>query len=203
MDYSKGVYYPYFALLGAIRGQNMAMILLAGLVNHPKRYLMNPDKLNRSTSLRFSLITVSDTRTSKTDRSGPCMAKFVKNNGHHIVCQLIVHDEPQLIQKAVYSQSGIADVVCLSGGTGISPRDQTFEAISPILDKSLPGFGELFRMLSWDQVGSQSLLSRAIAGTYQDLVIFVLPGSPKAVELAMQKLILPEAHHLVAELRRH
>lgn len=178
------------------------MTLLVGLVNHLSKRLMNPSKLDHSIKLKFSLITISDTRTTKTDRSGPCMAQSVENAGHHIVSQLIVHDEPDMIQKAVYAQSGVADVVCLSGGTGISPRDQTFEAIAPILDKSLPGFGELFRMLSWDQVRSRAMLSRALAGTYKDLIIFVLPGSPKAVELAMDKLILPEAHHLVAELNK-
>ncbi len=164
---------------------------------------MNPAKLDRSISLRFSLVTVSDTRTTNTDRSGPCMAQCVEKGGHKIVSQLIVHDEPAVIQKAVFSQSRLSDVICLSGGTGISPRDQTYEAISPILDKTLPGFGELFRMLSWEQVGSRSMLSRAFAGIYKKTIIFVLPGSPKAVELAMQTLILPESHHLVAELHKH
>jgi len=153
-------------------------------------------------AMRFSLITVSDTRTVSSDKSGPCMAKFVQEDGHTIVAQLIVEDEPEQIRKAIHAQSQVADVVCLSGGTGISPRDQTYEAIRSMLEKILPGFGELFRMLSWKQVGSRAMLSRAIAGTYQKTIIFSLPGSPKAVELAMEELILPEAHHLVAELHK-
>jgi len=185
----------------AIRGANLDMILRDGLENHITIF-MNPEHLNRSVALRFSLITVSDTRTSSSDKSGPCMAKFVQQGGHTIVTQLIIKDEPDRIRKTIQDQSNLADVVCLSGGTGISPRDQTYEAIRSILDKTLPGFGEIFRMLSWDQVGSRAMLSRAIAGTYQNMVIFSLPGSPKAVELAMEKLILPEAHHLVAELQR-
>jgi len=153
--------------------------------------------------LQFSLITISDTRTSVTDKSGPVMAELIQNSGHQIVSQVIIPDEPDQIREAIYAQSGIADVVCLSGGTGISPRDQTYEAIHPILDKELPGFGELFRMLSWKQVGSRSMLSRAIAGTWDDLIIFAVPGSPKGAELAMERLILPEARHLVAELNKH
>lgn len=153
--------------------------------------------------LRFSLITVSDTRTKATDKSGPSMASFVLDSGHKITSQFIIPDEPEIIRDAITQQSGIADIVCLSGGSGISPRDQTFEAVRSILDKQLPGFGELFRYLSWEQVGSRAMLSRAIAGTCKDLVIFSLPGSPKAVALAMEKLILPEARHLIAELHKH
>ncbi|MCY4159704.1 MAG: MogA/MoaB family molybdenum cofactor biosynthesis protein [Bacteroidetes bacterium] len=150
--------------------------------------------------VRFSLITISDTRTPVTDESGPVMAQLVRENGHQIISQLIVPDEPERIQKAIYDQSGNADVVCLSGGTGISPRDQTYEAVRPLLDKELSGFGELFRLLSWEQVGSRSMMSRALAGTCSNLIIFALPGSPKGAKLAMEKLILPEARHLVTEL---
>ncbi len=161
---------------------------------------MNPHESGAPVTLRFTLITVSDTRTKATDKSGACMAKFVQSGGHMIVSQCIIPDEPDIIRETIHAQSGNADIICISGGTGISHRDQTFEAIYPLLDKRLPGFGELFRVLSWDQVGSRAMLSRAIAGTYADLIIFVVPGSPKAVELAMKKLILPEARHLVAEL---
>ena len=165
---------------------------------------MSTEKSGKGTLiLRFALITISDTRTEATDKSGPCMAKLVQDCGHKLVAQLIIPDEPDRIQKAVHAQSEIADVVCLSGGTGISPRDQTFEAVRPLLDKVLPGFGELFRSLSWQQVGSKAMLSRAIAGTCDNMIIFAVPGSPKGAELAMEKLILPEAQHLVAELHKN
>ncbi len=152
--------------------------------------------------LRFALITISDSRTETTDQSGPRMAELVRRNGFQISSQLIVPDEPDQIQKAINALSETADVVCMSGGTGISNRDQTFEAVQPLLDKHLPGFGELFRMLSWEQVGSRAMLSRAIAGTCGNMIVFALPGSPKATSLAMEKLILPEAQHLVTELRK-
>ncbi len=152
--------------------------------------------------LRFALITVSDTRTKATDKSGACMAGFIQEGGHMIVSQCIIPDEPDIIRETIHAQSGYTDVICLSGGTGISHRDQTFEAVNPLLDKRLPGFGELFRLLSWEQVGSRAMLSRAIAGTCAGMVVFAVPGSPKAVELAMEKLILPEARHLVAELHK-
>ncbi len=153
-------------------------------------------------TLRFALITISDSRTKTTDQSGARMAELVQSNGFIISSQFIIPDEPDKIQEAICAQSETADVVCLSGGTGISNRDQTFEAVRPLLDKRLPGFGELFRLLSWQQVGSKAMLSRAIAGTCGDMIIFAVPGSPKAATLAMEKLILPEAKHLVAELHK-
>ena len=163
---------------------------------------MNASTRLPAESLRFALITVSDTRTAQTDISGPCMEHLVIESGHRIVTQCIVPDEPEIIQTTVHAQSGIADVVCLSGGTGISHRDQTYEAVYPLLDKELPGFGELFRLLSWKQVGSRAMFSRAVAGTCAELIIFSIPGSPKAVTLAMEELILPEVQHLLRELHK-
>ena len=179
----------------------MDMILLDGLASHRSKK-MSIHESGAPATLRFTLITVSDTRTKATDKSGACMARLVQHSGHTIASQCIIPDEPDVIRETIHAQSGNTDVVCVSGGTGISHRDQTFEAIHPLLDKRLPGFGELFRVLSWDQVGSRAMLSRAIAGTCAGLIIFVVPGSPKAVELAMEKLILPEARHLVAELHK-
>ncbi len=164
---------------------------------------MSCHESNAPAILRFALITVSDTRTKATDVSGLHMANLIADNGHEITSQSIVPDEPIIIKEVIRAQSGSADVLCLSGGTGISRRDQTYEAVSALLDRTLPGFGELFRLLSWEQVGSRAMLSRAIAGIYGGLIIFSLPGSPKAVTLAMEKLILPEARHLVSELRKH
>jgi len=164
---------------------------------------MSCHESNAPTILRFALITVSDTRTKATDLSGLQMANLITANGHEITSQSIVPDEPTIIEKVIRAHSGSADVLCLSGGTGISRRDQTYEAVSALLERTLPGFGELFRMLSWQQVGSRAMLSRAIAGIYGSLIVFSLPGSPKAVVLAMEKLILPEARHIVSELRKH
>ncbi|MXZ05171.1 MAG: molybdenum cofactor biosynthesis protein MoaB [Rhodothermaceae bacterium] len=164
---------------------------------------MSCHESNAPTILRFALITVSDTRKKTTDVSGLKMANLIIDDGHEITSQSIIPDEPTIIKEVIRAQSGSADVLCLSGGTGISRRDQTYEAVSALLDKPLPGFGELFRMLSWQQVGSKAMLSRAIAGIYGSLVVFALPGSPKAVVLAMEKLILPEARHIVSELRKH
>ena len=164
---------------------------------------MSCHESNAPTILRFALITVSDTRKKTTDVSGLQMANLITENGHEITSQSIIPDEPTIIKEVIRAQSGSADVLCLSGGTGISRRDQTYEAVSALLDRTLPGFGELFRMLSWQQVGSKAMLSRAIAGICGSLVVFALPGSPKAVVLAMEKLILPEARHIVSELRKH
>ena len=164
---------------------------------------MSCHESNAPTILRFALITVSDTRDKTTDVSGLHMANLITENGHEITSQSIIPDEPTIIKEVIRAQSGDADVLCLSGGTGISRRDQTYEAVSALLERTLPGFGELFRMLSWQQVGSKAMLSRAIAGIYGSSVVFALPGSPKAVVLAMEKLILPEARHIVSELRKH
>ncbi len=152
---------------------------------------------------RFALITVSDTRTLENDESGRVMQEMTQIAGHNVVFREIISDEPATIKYLLQDLVGKADVACLSGGTGISRRDRTFEAVSELLEKTLSGFGELFRALSYDEIGAAAMLSRAIAGLYRDMIVFVMPGSPSAVRLAMDRLILPQTAHLAGELRKH
>ncbi|MCR8994180.1 molybdenum cofactor biosynthesis protein B [Brevibacillus laterosporus] len=156
-------------------------------------------------SVGVMVVTVSDTRDEETDKSGKLMKNLLEEAGHTTLLYYIVKDEPAQIQ-AVIGQ-GIehpeVDVILLNGGTGIAPRDHTYESVKGLLDKEMPGFGEIFRMLSYtEDIGSASILSRAIAGTYKGKAIFSTPGSTGAVKLAMVKLILPELGHVVRELRR-
>ena len=151
------------------------------------------------------IITISDTRTKETDISGKYLQDILDKNGHHVVRYSIVKDEPeairQLLQEGIISKD--IQVILCHGGTGISLRDRSYEAVVQILEKHLDGFGELFRMLSYQEIGSAAMMSRAVAGIAGDTVIFSMPGSKGAVELAMEKLILPELGHLVWELRKH
>ena len=154
-------------------------------------------------SIAIAIVTVSDTRTAETDTSGQTIRRLAEDAGHTIVDYRIVKDEPDQVQAALDDFSaGPAQVIIFNGGTGISKRDRTFDVISRALEKTLPGFGEIFRMLSYDQVGAAAMLSRATAGVYHDTVVVSTPGSTKAVELAMEKLILPEIQHLAWELTR-
>ena len=148
-----------------------------------------------------AVITVSDTRTLETDTGGALVAESLKAAGHPVACREIVADEPSEIQAVVaraLADSAVAAVI-LTGGTGVAPRDQTPEAVEPLLDRVVPGFGELFRMLSYEDIGSAALLSRALAGLAGGKVVFVIPGSRGAVGLAMEKLIVPEIAHLAGE----
>ena len=153
--------------------------------------------------LRFALITVSDSRTLENDTSGDLMESRATGADHEVVFRTIIPDEPDQITELVYELTESADVICLSGGTGISGRDRTYEAVASLLDKTLSGFGELFRMLSYEEIGAAAMLSRAIGGVCRNSVVFSMPGSPKAVRLALDALILPQVSHLAAELRRH
>jgi molybdenum cofactor biosynthesis protein B len=155
-------------------------------------------------SLGFAVVTVSDTRRGDDDHSGPLARRLVEEGGHRVVEALAVPDEAGAIGEAVTGLLGRddVDVVVLTGGTGVSPRDVTPEAVAPLLELVLPGFGELLRMLSFEQVGAAAMMSRALAGVARGRAVFALPGSPNAVELAMARLVLPEAGHLVAQARR-
>ena len=146
-----------------------------------------------------AVITVSDTRTLQTDRGGDVLVEMVGSQGHTVVSRRLVPDEPDQIAASVRElvQAGQCRVILLTGGTGISARDQTFETISAMLDKPLPGYGELFRMLSYEEIGSAAMLSRATGGMVQGVIVLTMPGSPNAIRLAMEKLILPELKHLV------
>jgi molybdenum cofactor biosynthesis protein B len=148
-----------------------------------------------------AVITVSDTRTLETDTGGARVAELLAAAGHPVVSREVVPDDPERIRAALRRWLGdaAARAVILTGGTGVAPRDVTPEAVEPLLERVVPGFGELFRMLSWQDVGSAALLSRALAGIAAGRVVFVLPGSRAAVELALEKLILPELGHRAAE----
>jgi molybdenum cofactor biosynthesis protein B len=151
-----------------------------------------------------AIITVSDTRTEQTDVSGQVLHELLARENQKVTRYLILKDEPAHILAALreIAEVGGSDVVLLNGGTGISRRDSTAEAVAEVLEKKLEGFGELFRMLSYPEIGPAAMLSRAVAGTYRGLLVFSMPGSPHAVRLAMEKLILPELAHFVWELRR-
>lgn len=152
--------------------------------------------------VRCAVITVSDTRTPDTDRSGQIIQQLLIAAGHRIAHYRIVRDEPDLIESQILELSDRADLDALifNGGTGIAPRDTTYDAIEALLEKTLPGFGEIFRFLSYDEIGSRAIASRAIAGVRSGKLIFSVPGSSNAVKLAVEKLILPELVHLVGQL---
>ena len=152
--------------------------------------------------VRCAVLTISDSRTTADDTSGDAIVSALETAGHEVAGRQLLRDDPGPVAAAVRDAAGSADVVITTGGTGITSRDSTFEAVHALLDKRLDGFGELFRMLSYEQVGAAAMLSRACAGTLGQTAIFCLPGSLKAVQLAMDKLILPELGHVVRELRR-
>lgn len=154
-------------------------------------------------SIRCFVVTVSDTRDEATDLSGQLIRSHLSNEGHSISGYRIVKDEPAQIEallRDALSQPGV-DTIIVNGGTGISPRDGTYEVIVKLLDKRLDGFGELFRYLSYQDIGSAAIMSRAVAGSAHGKVLISLPGSKGAVGLAMEKLILPELRHMVSQLQ--
>jgi len=151
--------------------------------------------------VRVFVLTVSDTRTDANDTSGAAIIELLKDAGHHVAGKAIEKDEPRRVAELVRQQAVIADVdaIITTGGTGLTSRDSTYEAIDALLTKRLPGFGELFRMLSYNDIGSAAMMSRACAGTIGKVVVISLPGSEKAVRLAMTKLVIPELTHLVQQ----
>ena len=150
------------------------------------------------------VVTVSDTRTLATDRSGALAAELVTAAGHRLLDRVLVPDEPARIDDAVEAALAAPDcsAALFTGGTGVSPRDRTADVVARHFERELPGFGELFRMLSWQEIGAAAMLSRAAAGVRGDRLLVALPGSPAAVRLALEKLLLPELGHLVGELRK-
>jgi molybdenum cofactor biosynthesis protein B len=158
----------------------------------------------KSISARCAIITLSDTRTQDTDRSGQSIRALLEGDGHVVATYALIPDDPvrltELLERLL--SAAAIDVILTNGGTGISRRDNTIAVIESKLTLPLPGFGELFRMLSFDQIASGAMLSRAVGGVARDKLIFAMPGSTKAVELAMTKLILPELRHLLFELQK-
>jgi molybdopterin adenylyltransferase len=154
--------------------------------------------------VRVAAITVSDTRTEATDEGGRLIAELAAAAGFEVTSKVIVPDEPVQVAALVKSlvAGGTVEAVLLTGGTGISRRDTTVEALVALFDKRLDGFGELFRMLSFAEVGAAAMLSRAMAGVVGGVAVFLMPGSPAGVRLALEKLILPELGHIVAQLAR-
>jgi molybdenum cofactor biosynthesis protein B len=153
--------------------------------------------------IRVAVITVSDTRTLQTDESGSLAEALTTKAGFRVTRRELVRDEPAQIAARVQELCGKqeVDAVLLTGGTGVAARDGTVEAVTPLLDRHLDGFGELFRMLSFAEVGPAAMLSRAVGGTLGRVAIFAMPGSPAAVQLALGRLVLPELCHLVGQLR--
>jgi len=154
-------------------------------------------------SIRCFVITVSDTRDESTDTSGQTIKKFLADEAHETTGYRIVKDEPVEIEKLLNEALGRSDVdaVIVNGGTGIAPRDGTYEVVSRFVEKKLDGFGEIFRYLSYLDIGSAAVMSRATAGTARGKVLISVPGSSGAVKLAMEKLILPEIRHMVSQLQ--
>ncbi|MBI4575861.1 MAG: MogA/MoaB family molybdenum cofactor biosynthesis protein [Planctomycetes bacterium] len=153
---------------------------------------------------RCAVVTVSDTRTPATDTSGDRVAAHLEFAGHGVHARLLVPDEPDRVAAVLHrclADPGV-DAIILNGGTGLSRRDGTHEVVSAHLDKRIDGFGEIFRHLSYQQIGPAAMLSRAVAGSARGKVLISLPGSPGAVDLAMAKLVIPELPHMVEELRR-
>ena len=155
-------------------------------------------------SIRCAVLTISDTRTLDTDTGGAAVLDLLESQGHKIVARGLVRDDETAVLGWVQRQRSRDDVdaIITTGGTGVAKRDNTHEALMKLLDKPIPGFGELFRMLSYEAIGPAAMLSRACAGISQCRVIIALPGSEAAVRLAMEKLVLPELGHLVREARR-
>ena len=156
-------------------------------------------------SFQVAVMTVSDTRTPETDTSGALIVELARAAGHVIADRAIVPDEPDRMRPLLesYRDRGDLHAALLTGGTGISHRDRTFETVSALLTKPLPGYGELFRMLSYAEIGPACLMSRAVGGLMGELVVLVMPGSREGVRLAMTRIILPELPHLVHQARKH
>ncbi len=174
----------------------------------------SPRSASRSTSshraiaasrgpIQVALVTVSDTRTPETDDNAKYLRERLQAAGHSIAAYRLIRDEPSQVAATLEELAqGPARILLWNGGTGISTRDTTYDTLSQRLEKTLPGFGELFRMLSYEQVGAAAMLSRAVAGTYRGTVVVAMPGSPAAVRLAWEKLLEPELQHLAWEVGR-
>jgi molybdenum cofactor biosynthesis protein B len=161
-------------------------------------------KATSPSSVRCYVLTISDTRKPSTDTSGMAISELLEGNGHEVLGRGIVKDDPDAIRTALAKQldEPSVQVIITTGGTGITSRDSTYEVVCNLLEKRLEGFGELFRMLSYQEIGPSAMLSRACAGTAQGKIVVSLPGSENAVRLALKQLLLPELGHLVRELSR-
>ncbi len=159
-------------------------------------------KEHAPTSVKCGVITVSDSRTLETDESGKLIRDLLQRTGHSVLFYVVVKDESKLIADAVEQASWTCEAIVTNGGTGIGKRDVTIPTLLPTFERTLPGFGELFRFLSYEKIGGAAMLSGALAGVYHGRLVFCLPGSPDACRLAIEKLILPELGHAVGVLGR-
>jgi len=155
-------------------------------------------------SVRCAVITVSDTRTLETDSGGQTVIHHLTAAGHQVIAREIIPDDPARMKPLLLALQARDDIdaILMTGGTGISSRDQTFETVSALLTKPLPGYGEIFRMLSYQDIGPAAILSRAIGGLLGRKILLTMPGSPAAVKLAMEKIIVPQLPHLMREASR-
>lgn len=155
-------------------------------------------------SARCAVITVSDTRTVETDTGGQAVVHHLTSAGHEVVVREIIPDDPSRMQPLLQSLQARLDIdaILMTGGTGISSRDMTYETVSALLTKPLPGYGEIFRMLSYQEIGPAAILSRAVGGLLGTKVLLTMPGSPAAVKLVMERIIIPQLPHLLREARR-
>lgn len=161
-------------------------------------------KATAPSQIRCAVVTVSDTRTLETDTGGQTVVDKLTEQGHAVVAREIIPDDPQRMRPLLekFRDDSSVDAVLMTGGTGLTRRDQTFETVTSLLSKPLPGYGELLRMLSYEEIGPAAMLSRATGGLMDRTVLLTMPGSRNAVRLAMDKIILPELAHLVREARR-
>jgi len=163
-------------------------------------------KAQSPTSIRCAVLTISDTRTEATDTGGKAIATLLVEAGHEVVAKRILRDEPMLVQQLILGliadEEARVDAIITTGGTGITSRDSTYEVVNGLLHKRLDGFGELFRMLSYEQIGAAAMMSRACAGLVAGHIVIALPGSEAAVRLAMERLIVPELGHMVQQAHK-
>ncbi|HEU4846569.1 MAG TPA: MogA/MoaB family molybdenum cofactor biosynthesis protein [Rubrobacteraceae bacterium] len=155
--------------------------------------------------VRLAVLTISDTRTPENDTGGDTIEELMRDAGHEIVARRIVKDDAARIRTEIVNLLARpdADAVITTGGTGISARDTTYEVVDRMIEKKLDGFGEIFRALSYEEIGAAAILSRAVAGTVGTKLVACLPGSRNAVRLAVEKLLVPEIAHVIFELRKH
>ncbi len=155
--------------------------------------------------VRVAVLTISDTRARETDTGGDTVQESLERAGHEVVSRTIIRDDASRIRTALVDAlaRGDVDAVVTSGGTGISARDSTYEVVDRMIEKKLDGFGEVFRMLSYEEIGAAAVLSRCVAGSVGAKFVACLPGSRNAVRLAVEKLLVPEISHVVFELRKH
>ncbi|HME91918.1 MAG TPA: MogA/MoaB family molybdenum cofactor biosynthesis protein [Myxococcaceae bacterium] len=174
-----------------------------GHQEHGHSHAADEHKSRAPAQVATYVITCSDSRNAQSDESGQAIQRALEQAGHTVCGYSVVRDEPEAIRECLEDAGAKgARAVILNGGTGIGRRDNTVEVLEQLFDKRLPGFGELFRSLSFKEIGSPAMMSRATAGTYRGMIIFALPGSPQAARLAMDELILPELGHAVRELTR-